>query len=352
MAAVRAKGPVAVTAKQTEPAKQEEAKKAGQAKAPKKADVATEGKFKPEPSKGSVTAKGLHPDVSPALQKATFEKVFQLGRQLVKDGKVPVIVLDHRHTALDDRPIVRKGLANLAQSYNITELKDLDAAIENGTLKSLPGYTSEASDQWRQQHPELVKKYPAAFGSMGSRINLNFMGIPVSEAHATKGLSELAARWKLETEGKGEIIFAGAGTGSAQDFVNIYSKPINQGGAGMAKPDVRFGAPSPSNEADAKGQAAINAYNAAHPNEEPVVHDHDSRGKAGWVQTIEKESVNGQQRVVAAFIDDRAHNRLASQAAGVLGNRMLAIKAVAPGLSYSQNDNGNENQISTFSPSP
>lgn len=328
----------------------EAAKKPGVTKATTKADAAGTAKFEDTKSVGGVTAKGLNPAVSPEMQKATYERVFQLGRQLVKEGKLPVIVLDHRLTALDDRPIVRKGFENLVAQYNVTELKDLDAAMKNGTLKSLPGYTAEASNHWRQQHPELVAKYPQAFGGT-NRMNINFMGYSVREADATKGIDELAKRWKLETDGKGEIIFAGAGTGTREDFASVYQRPVNQGGAGMANPDVRFGAPGVSGAGDAKARAAINAFNAAHPGE-GVVHDHDSQGKAGWIETIEKENVNGQQRVVAAFIDDRAHNRFAAQAVGVLGERMLAIKAAAPGLSFAQADNGNTNQISTFSPNP
>ena len=303
-------------------------------------------------SVGGVTAQGLNPAVSPELQKATWENVFKLGRQLSEQGKVPVIMLDHRLTALDDRPIIRKGMEALAKSNNITELKDLDAAMANGTLKFLPGYTEQASDAWRDAHPDLVAKYPNAFGSPGSRIPINFMGYSVRESNATEGLLDLQARWKLETGGKGEIIFAGSGAGTRDDFAAVYSRPVAQGGGGISNPDVRFGAPNPSAEADAKAQRLVADFNAKHPNDEPVELDHDSRGKAGWIETIEKESVNGQPKVVAAFVDDRAHNRIAVEAAASLGTRMLAIKSDAPGISFSQLDNGNENQISTFKPNP
>src|SRR4051812_16403374 len=57
---------------------------------------------------GGVTPAGLTPAVSPALQKATFERVFSLGKMLAGQGKVPVIVIDHRLTGLDDRPILKK----------------------------------------------------------------------------------------------------------------------------------------------------------------------------------------------------------------------------------------------------
>lgn len=302
---------------------------------------------------GGVTAAGLNPAVTPERQRATFESVFRLGRELVRKGQIPVIVVDHRLTAIDDRPITRKGFERLVRSRGVTELQDLDAAMASGVLKFLPGYTEQASDHWRQEHPALVAKYPNAFGSPGSRMDIGFMGFSVRESNATEGLADLLARWKLETDGRGELIFAGAGTGTAADFASVYSRPVAQGGGGIENPDVRFGAPSVSPEADARAQAKVRAYNAAHPNEPAVELDHDSRGKAGWVETIEREQgPNGARKVVAAFIDDRAHNRIASQAAGSLGDRMVSIKAAAPGLSFSQLDNGTENLISTFKPNP
>lgn len=301
---------------------------------------------------GGVTAAGLNPAVSPERQRQTFENVFKLGRELVAEGKVPVIVIDHRLTGMDDRPIIKAGLKELATANDISELKDVDAALKNGTLKFLPGYTEQASDHWRAEHQELVNKYPGAFGAPGTRIPINFMGHSPREANAVDGLAELQARWKLETGGKGQIIFAGSGTGSREDFVNVYSRPKSEGGAGLPDPDVRFGAPSPSAEATAKAEALVAAYNAKHGGEEPVRLDGDSRGKAGWIETIERENVDGQPKVVAAFIDDRAHNRFGAAGAGALGERMMMIKSAAPGISFAQTDNDNPNLISTFKPNP
>src|SRR3954447_8962840 len=51
--------------------------------------------------RAGVTPAGLNPAIPPELQKATFERVFSLGRMLVEQGKVPVIVIDHRLTAMD-----------------------------------------------------------------------------------------------------------------------------------------------------------------------------------------------------------------------------------------------------------
>src|SRR6185436_6174883 len=263
------------------------------------------------------------------------------------------IVIDHRLTGMDDRPIIKAGMAELAQANNIPELKDVDAALKNGTIKFLPGYTEQASDHWRNEHKDLVAKYPNAFGAPGTRIPINFMGHSPREANAVDGLAELEARWKMETGGKGQIIFAGSGTGQKEDFVNVYSRPKTEGGGGLTNPDVRFGAPSPSPEADAKAQALADAYNARHPNEPPVRLDFDSRGKAGWIETIERETgPGGEEKVVAAFIDDRAHNRLGAEGAAKLGDRMLMVKSAAPGISFSQNDNDNPNLISTFKPNP
>jgi hypothetical protein len=304
-----------------------------------------------DPNRGGVTPAGLNPAVSPAMQRATFERIFQLGRQLTSEGKVPVIVIDHRHTALDDRPIIRAGFEALVRRNNITELANLDTALNAGTLKFLPGYTEQASDHWRQAHPALVSKYPNAFGSSGQRMPIDFMGAPLSQARATDGLANLLARWKAETQGRGEVIFAGAGTGRIEDLRAIYSRPVSQGGAGINTPDVRFGSPSVSAAADARANQMVAQYNAANPGA-PVVLDNDSRGKAGWVETIERESAGGRPKVVAAFIDDRAHNRFAAQAASQLGTRQIAVKAVAPGISFSQLDNSNQNQISTFTPAP
>lgn len=306
----------------------------------------------PQTSNGGVTELGLNPAVSPDRQRQTFENVFKLGRELVAQGKVPVIVIDHRLTGMDDRPIIKAGLKELADANNIPELKDVDAALKNGTLKFLPGYTEQASDHWRAEHKDLVEKYPNAFGGPGSRIPIGFMGHNPREANAVDGLSDLQARWAMETGGKGQIIFAGSGVGSKEDFVNVYSRPKSEGGGGLANPDVRFGAPSPSPEANAKAGAAVAAYNAKHPGEAPVRLDGDSSGKAGWIETIESESVDGAPKVVAAFIDDRAHNRIASQAASALGDRMMMIKSAAPGISFAQLDNDNANLISTFKPNP
>lgn len=302
---------------------------------------------------GGVTELGLNPAVAPDRQRQTFENLFRLGRELAAEGKVPVIVIDHRHTGLDDRPIVRAGLQDLARSANITELRDLDAALQNGTLKFLPGYTEQASDHWRAEHPELVAKYPGVFGAPGSRIPIGFMGKSPREANAVDGLAELEARWKMETGGKGQIIFAGSGSGSAEDFASVYRRPKSEGGAGLPNPDVRHGAPQPSAEANARAEQRVAAFNARHPNDPPVRLDHDSRGKAGWVETIERErGPNGEEVVVAAFIDDRAHNRIASAAASKLGDRMMQIKSASPGISFAQLDNDNANLISTFKPNP
>ncbi len=295
-----------------------------------------------------VTSAGLHPDLSAERQKATFERIFALGKQVAAKGETPVIVIDHRLTGLDDRPIIKKGLQQLGQDANIDELKDVEASLANGTLKFLPGYTEQASDHWRDLHPELVAKYPDALGPRGSRLNINFMGFSSREANATAGLAELEARWKLETGGKGKIIFAGAGTGTAEDFASVYRRPKEEGGAGLENPDVRHGAPAPSPEATARAQKLLVEYTQSHPGEDPVGLDRDSSGKAGWIETIESEGTN----TVVAFIDDRAHNRLGAIGAAKLGKEMIAVKSLAPGLSYSQNDNGTELAISTFSPNP
>lgn len=307
----------------------------------------------PTSNDGGVTEAGLNPAVSPQTQRRTFENVFTLGRELAAEGKVPVIVIDHRHTGLDDRPIVRAGLKELADRHDIAELKDLDASLKNGTLKFLPGYTEQASDHWRAVHHELVAKYPGVFGEPGTRIPIGFMDHSPREANAVDGLAELEARWKMETGGKGQIIFVGSGTGSAEDFANVYRRAKSEGGAGLSNPDVRHGAPQPSPEADARARARVTDFNARHPGDTPVRLDGDSRGKAGWLETIETEAgPNGEQKVVAAFIDDRAHNRIAAAAASKLGDRMMQIKSASPGISFSQADNDNANLISTFKPNP
>jgi hypothetical protein len=302
---------------------------------------------------GGVTAAGLNPAVSPEQQRATFERIFRLGREQVSQGKIPVIFLDHRLTALDDRPITRKGFERLVRQHGVDELKNLDEAMANGTLKFLPGYTEQACDHWRQAHAELVAKYPKAFGAPGSRIEIGFMDFPVRESHAAQGLAALVARWKVETGGLGKVVFAGAGSGTQEDFEAVYSRPVAEGGGGIENPDVRFGRPAVSDEADQRAQAMVDAYNAAHPNEPKVELDRNSKGKAGWVETIERETgPNGAPQVVVAIIDDREHNRMAAQAASKLGDRMVAVKAVAPGLSHSQVGNDNPNAISTFTPNP
>jgi hypothetical protein len=299
------------------------------------------------PSRGGVTAAGLNPAVSPQIQRATFERIFQRGREIADAGQTPVVVVDHRLTALDDRPIIRAGFEALVRRNNITELRDLDAAMGTGVLKFLPGYTEEASDHWRQAHASLVAQYPAAFGAKGERIPIEFMNYPLRQANATANLAEFVNRWRAETGGRGEVIFAGAGSGALEELRQVYMKPVAEGGAGLNNPDVRFGAPELSSEGEARAVAAIARFNAAHPGATPVEHDRDSRGKAGWIEAIEREG-----KVVAAFIDDRAHNRLAVQAVGSQGDRMVVVKAVAPGLSFSQVDNDNANQISTFGPNP
>jgi hypothetical protein len=298
---------------------------------------------------GGVTAAGLNPLVPAALQKATWDRTLKLAETMAKQGKNPLIVIDHRLTGLDDRPIIRKGFEALVESNDITELKDIDAALKNGTLKFLPGYTEQASDAWREAHPDLVKKYPGAFGSPGGRVPINFMGYSVRDANATAGLAELDAALKLRTGGKGRLVFAGSGTGQLDDFKSVYARPKDQGGGGLTNPDVRFGAPAPSAEANTRASEFASAYEKEHPTDGEVPLDHDSRGKAGWIETLEKEDPNN---VVVAFVDDRLHNRVAAQAAGKLGHNMIAIRAVAPGISVAASDTKNENQISTFSPNP
>jgi hypothetical protein len=306
----------------------------------------------PSSAPGGVTAAGLNPAVSPEQQRATFERLFQLGRERALLGESPVLVLDHRLTAIDDRPITRKGFEQLVRAHGVDELKNLDEAMANGTLKFLPGYTEQASDHWRQEHAELVQKYPAAFGAPGSRLDIDFMSFSVRDSHAAEGLATLVARWNVETMGRGKVIFAGAGTGTKEDFEAVYSRPVAEGGGGIANPDVRFGAPSvKDDDANNRAQAKVDAYNATHRNEPPVQLDRDSRGKAGWIETIEREPApNGLPQVVVGFIDDRAHNRMAAQAAGKLGDRMITVRAVAPGLSFSQAEKDNPNAISTFKP--
>jgi hypothetical protein len=293
-------------------------------------------------------------DVKPEVQRATFERVFEQGRRIAADGKIPVIVVDHRLTGLDDRPIIKKGLEDFAQRNGVKELRDVNAALQDGTLKFLPGYTEQASDHWRAEHQELISKYPpGTFGAPGTRLDIRFMGYSAREANATAGLSELESEWKRATGGKGEIIFAGAGTGSAEDFASVYRRPVEQGGAGLQNPDVRHGSPQPSEAANTRASQLAAAYTAQHTSEPAVRLDQDSRGKAGWVETIERErGPAGEEKVVAAFIDDRAHNRIGVTGAATLGEQVIAIKSVAPGLSYSQNDNGNVNVISTFDPTP
>lgn len=301
---------------------------------------------------GGVTAAGLNPLVPAALQKATWERALTLAETMAKQGKAPIILIDHRLTGLDDRPIIKAGLQELAKNNGVSELKDVDAALKNGTLKFLPGYTEQASDAWRAAHPELVKKYPGVFGSEGSRININFMGYPITQSNATAGLAELDAAIKLRTGGKGRIVMAGQGSGTLEQVKSIYSRPKEQGGAGLSNADVRFGAQTPSAEADAKAAQFAAAFEEAHPGES-VPLDHDSRAKAGWVETLEREkSPGGLEQVVVAFADDRLHNRIAGQAASKLGTNMIAIKVSAPGISVAGGDSGNANQISTFSPNP
>lgn len=294
----------------------------------------------------------LNPAVDAATQRATWERTFALGRRLVSEGKVPVIFIDHRLTGLDDRPIIKAGLQELARASAIPELLDVDAALQNGTLKSLPGYTTEASDHWRDQHPQLVAAH-AALSVRGERLPINFMGASPIAADATAGLSELVARWTLETGGAGEIVFGGSGTGTLDDFKSVYTRAKSKGGGGLVNPDVRFGAPSVSAAARARADVLARNYNAAHPNDAPVLLDHDSDGKAGFIELIERErGADNKPKIVAAFMDDRAHNRFAAKAASTLRDEMIDIKAVAPGLSFSQLDNANINQSSTFHPAP
>lgn len=302
---------------------------------------------------GGVTAAGLNPLVPAELQKATWSRTLTLAETMAKQGKVPLIVIDHRLAGLDDRPIIRQGFQRLVNQGNVTELKDLDAAMKNGTLKFLPGYTEQASDAWRDAHPELVAKYPGVFGSEGSRINIGFMGISVREANANAGLQELEAALKLRTGGKGRLVFAGSGTGTAEDFRSVYARSKESGGGGLANPDVRFGAPNPSGAANERAQEFASAYEKKNPGDGEVPLDHDSRGKAGWIETLEREpGPGGEEQVVVAFADDRLHNRIAAQAAGKLGQNLIAIKVSAPGISVSPTGNSSENQVSTFSPNP
>jgi hypothetical protein len=295
----------------------------------------------------------LNPEVSASTQRATWQRVFAAGRAIVADNKIPVLVVDHRLTGLDDRPILKKGLAALAQLAGITELRDVDAALKNGTLKSLPGYTAEASDHWRSQHPALVAAYPNDLGQRGTRLNLGFMSHSPREANATAGLKELVATWTLETSGKGRVAFVGAGTGSAEDVKSVYERPIAEGGAGLKNVDARLGAPSVSATARARAQKLVDAYHAAHPGSPRVLLDHDSDGKAGFIEQIEAErGPNNEETVVAAFIDDRAHNRFGALGAAKRGRELIAVRAAGPGISVSQVEKDNPNLISTFHPQP
>jgi hypothetical protein len=295
----------------------------------------------------------LNPEVSAAVQRATWQRVFDAGRAIVADNKIPVIVIDHRLTGLDDRPIIKKGLTALAQMRQMTELLDVDAALRDGTLKSLPGYTAEASDHWRDQHPALVAKYADVLGQRGTRLNLGFMSYSPRDANAAPGLKELIATWTLETSGKGRVAFVGAGSGTVQDMKSVYERAIVDGGAGLKNVDARLGSPAASGAAQTRAQALVDAYNAAHPNEAPVLLDNDSSGKAGFVEQIEQErGPNNEETVVAAFIDDRAHNRFGVLGAGKRGTDLVAVRAAAPGLSASQVDKDNPNLISTFHPLP
>jgi hypothetical protein len=298
-------------------------------------------------------AAALNPLVPAALQRATWDRVLSLAETVATQGKVPLIVVDHRLSGLDDRPILRRGLERLVQANNVTPLRDLDVAFESGALKFLPGYTEQASDAWRLAHADLVRAYPGVFGEPGTRIPLDFMSFSVREANATAGLADLEAALKRRTGGRGRLVFAGAGSGAAEDFASVYSRPVEQGGAGLFNPDVRHGSPSPSAAADERAQVFARAYESRHVNEGPVPLDHDSRGKAGWIETLEAEvGAGGAEQVVVAFADDRLHNRIAAQAAGKLGERMLAIKVAAPGMSVSALESDAEYQTSTFSPNP
>jgi hypothetical protein len=97
----------------------------------------------------------------------------------------------------------------------------------------------------------------------------------------------------------------------------------------------------------------VAAFNAAHPHEPPITHEFSSRGKAGWVEGIERERGPAhEEKLVTAFIDDRANNRIAAMAAGKLGQRMIVVKSVLPGTTYSQQDEGSRHVISTFDPNP
>jgi hypothetical protein len=337
------------------------------------------------------TVAEMNPAVSVEMQHATYARIFALGKAIAEQGKIPVILIDHRLTGIDDRPLIIQGLKELAQRNNVPELLDPEAALKNRTLRSLPGYTAEACDDWRHNHPELVEKYPGVFGGPGSRIDRAFMSRPVRQANATAGLAQLEAAFKLATRtvledgapvssdddgvvtdpapsaarGKagdaagnrrvieGKLVFAGSGGGLLEDFIDVYTRDVSEGGAGLVNPDVRKGAPAPTAEANARAAELVAAYNEGHPAEPEVRLDPDSAGKAGWVITIETEKgPNGEEYVIVAVIDDRAHNRLAMQGAAKLGTNTIAAKSVLPQLSYSQNDNGNPNQISNFYPNP
>jgi hypothetical protein len=299
--------------------------------------------------------------VPPALQKETIARIFRLAKAMSEQGKAPVVVIDHRQAGLDDYPIVRKAFEAFVKRHRIADLLDLEAALSNSTLKFLPGYTSQACDHWRLTHQKLTQKHPAAFGKPGTRIDMGFMSYAVVEANAAAGLLEFETQLKVQTNWTGQIVFCGAATGgtgasisgSVEEFRSVYMRPREQGGGGLADPDVRFGAPEPSLAGWAAARKLAAAYAASHPQEPPLQLDDDTRAKAGWVETIEREQgADGREKVVIAFVDDRAHNRVGAQAASKLGARMLAVKAVPPGLSYSQADNYNENQISTFHPNP
>jgi hypothetical protein len=292
------------------------------------------------------TAVELNPAVSAATQRATWKHVAERGRELTDAGKTAVIMIDHRLTGLDDRPIITKGLQALAQQEGITELLDVQAALQSGRLRSLPGYTAEASNHWRAQHPALVAKYPVLAGD--DRLPINFMGYGIGEAKAAAGLVELASMWSKHTDGTGVIVLVGQGTGSQADVEQVY----RTGGLGAhiddGRVEVIFGGATVSTAADAAAERLAAAFNARHPNKPPIELDHDSTAKAGWMERLERTG----NRVVAAFVDDRAHNLTAAQAASKSGERMIMIKSAAPGLSFSQIDQHQPLMTSTFDPNP
>ncbi|MBK7859146.1 MAG: hypothetical protein IPJ65_11105 [Archangiaceae bacterium] len=321
---------------------------------PKKRDVTT------RKDSEAFGRRGAKRHVPAAIQKETIARIFKLGALIAEQKKLPVVMIDHRQAGLDEYPVVRKAFEAFVKKHAIAELADLDDALRQGTLKYLPGYTVQASDHWRLTHQQLFTKYGAAFGALGTRIDMGFLSYPVVEANATAGLHEFESRYKYETQGRGELVFCGAGNGqlgatvkgTTEELKSVYTRPKELGGGGLVDPDVRYGAPEPSDEAWERALDLALEYEETHPQEGRLELDGEARSKAGWVEQLERESRGGMEKVVIAVVDDREQNRVAARGAAKLGPRMLAVKAVPEGLSYSQADNYSENQLATFHPNP